>query len=292
MKLATYDDGSRDGQLVVVSRDLGLAHFATGIATRLQQVLDDWNFLSPQLEDLSATLNGGKARHAFAFDPRTCKAPLPRAYRWALVGEGAPAGVHGASDHFLGPRDEWLLPADVPALEARAGVALVTGDLPRCAPAERVLEGVRLTMLFCTLRIGVEGLEAGAGAGSDGPVSFAPVAVTPEELGHAWHGGSVIARPVWHVDGRRQADAGLGRSVAFGPALRALTALGPMRAGSVTGSVLASLALPTTTSGEAEHEFDTVRLGVECIGADGASAWGAIEQRIRRPRSPQASGSP
>ncbi|HEY5322023.1 MAG TPA: fumarylacetoacetate hydrolase, partial [Caldimonas sp.] len=61
MKLATYKDESRDGQLVVVSRDLSTAHYASGIASRLQQVLDDWNFLSPQLEDLAATLNGGKA---------------------------------------------------------------------------------------------------------------------------------------------------------------------------------------------------------------------------------------
>ncbi len=83
MKLATYKDGSRDGQLVVVSRDLLSAHHTTGIATRLQQVLDDWNFLSPQLEDLYQTLNQGKPRHAFAFDPRQCMAPLPRAYQWA-----------------------------------------------------------------------------------------------------------------------------------------------------------------------------------------------------------------
>ena len=68
MKLATLKDGSRDGQLVVVSRDLSTAHFATGMASTLQRVLDDWNFISPQLEDLYATLNGGKARHAFEFD--------------------------------------------------------------------------------------------------------------------------------------------------------------------------------------------------------------------------------
>ena len=36
MKLATYKDGSRDGQLVVVSRDLQSAHYATGIAGRMQ----------------------------------------------------------------------------------------------------------------------------------------------------------------------------------------------------------------------------------------------------------------
>ena len=69
MKLATYNDSSRDGQLVVVSRDLSTAHYATGIAARLQQVLDDWGFLSPQLQDLYETLNNGKARHAFPFEP-------------------------------------------------------------------------------------------------------------------------------------------------------------------------------------------------------------------------------
>ena len=65
MKLATIKDGSRDGQLVVVSRDLSTAHYATGIANHLQHVLDDWNFISPQLQDLYDTLNSGKTRHAF-----------------------------------------------------------------------------------------------------------------------------------------------------------------------------------------------------------------------------------
>ena len=72
MKLATYKDGSRDGQLVVVSRNLATAHYASGIAGRLQQVLDDWNFLSPQLEDLAAKLNDGKAKNAFPFEPERC----------------------------------------------------------------------------------------------------------------------------------------------------------------------------------------------------------------------------
>lgn len=83
MKLATYKDGSRDGQLVVVSRDLGTAHYATGIASKMQQVLDDWGFISPQLQDLYDQLNSGRARHAFPFDPAQCMAPLPRAYQWA-----------------------------------------------------------------------------------------------------------------------------------------------------------------------------------------------------------------
>src|SRR4051812_37541852 len=80
MKLATYQDGSRDGQLVVVSRDLASAHYATGISSRLQAVLDDWNFLSPQLQDLYDDLNAGRVRHGFAFEPERCMAPLPRAF--------------------------------------------------------------------------------------------------------------------------------------------------------------------------------------------------------------------
>ena len=91
MKLASYKDGSRDGQLVVVSRDLATAHYATGIATRMQHLLDDWNFLSPQLHDLYQALNQGRTRHAFAFDPKQCTAPLPRALRtsstWLMKAE-------------------------------------------------------------------------------------------------------------------------------------------------------------------------------------------------------------
>ncbi|MBU1358077.1 MAG: fumarylacetoacetate hydrolase, partial [Gammaproteobacteria bacterium] len=126
MKLATLKDGSRDGQLVVVSRDLATAHFATGIAQRMQQALDDWGFMSPQLQDLSDALNGGRARHAFPFDPAQCMAPLPRAYQWAdgsaflnhveLVRKARHAEVpesfyadplmyQGGSDDFLGSCD-------------------------------------------------------------------------------------------------------------------------------------------------------------------------------------------
>jgi fumarylacetoacetate (FAA) hydrolase len=79
MKLATLKDGSRDGQLVVVSRDLSTAHYATGIASKMQHLLDDWNFIAPQLQDLSIALNNGKARHAFPFEPKQCLSPLPRA---------------------------------------------------------------------------------------------------------------------------------------------------------------------------------------------------------------------
>ena len=108
MKLATYKDGSRNGQLVVVSNDLTSAHYAGGVARCLQQVLDDWNFLSPQLEELARALNQGQARHAFAFDARRCMALLPCACQW-VDGSGPanflhrPTHVSGWQRRFPGP---------------------------------------------------------------------------------------------------------------------------------------------------------------------------------------------
>src|SRR6058998_4343365 len=161
MKLATYKDGSRDGQLVVVSRDLASAHYATGIATKLQQALDDWNFVSPQLQDLYTTLNSGKARHTFPFDPALCMAPLPRAYQWAdgsaylnhveLVRKARNAEVpesfytdplmyQGGSDDFLGPRDAIACPNLDWGLDFESEVAVITGDVTMGTAPDAALE--------------------------------------------------------------------------------------------------------------------------------------------------------
>jgi fumarylacetoacetate (FAA) hydrolase len=150
MKLATYKDGSRDGQLIVVSRDLASAHFATGVASRMQQLLDDWNFLSPQLQDLYVSLNQGRARHAFEFVPEMCAAPLPRAYQWAdgsaylnhveLVRKARKAEVpasfyedplmyQGGSDDFLGPHDDARFASTDWGIDFEAEVAVIGGDV-------------------------------------------------------------------------------------------------------------------------------------------------------------------
>lgn len=165
MKLATYRDGSRDGQLVVVSRDLTMAHYATHAAHTLQHVLDDWNFISPQLQDLYVELNHGKGRHVFPFDPAMCMAPLPRAYQcvraaaYASPSDGlaqAEWPVHGTaglvapdlmqlgSDALQGPSDEFVWTDEALQLDFEAGWAALTSDIPAgCTPA-RALAGVRL----------------------------------------------------------------------------------------------------------------------------------------------------
>ena len=263
MKLATYKDGSRDGQLVVVARDLGAAHYATGIASRLQQVLDDWNFLAPQLQDLYEQLNAGRARHAFAFDARQCMAPLPRAYQWAdgsaylnhveLVrrarGAEVPASFYtdplmyqGGSDDFLGPCDDVVVPSEAMGIDFEAEIAVITGDVRMGASPEQALEGVRLIMLAndVSLRnlIPAE-LAKGFGLVQSKPATaFSPVAVTPDELGEAWQGGRVHLTLQSSWNGRKvgMCEAGPEMSFHFGQLIAHIAKTRNVRAGAIVGS--------------------------------------------------------
>jgi fumarylacetoacetate (FAA) hydrolase len=263
MKLATLKDGSRDGQLVVVSRDLASAHFAAGIATTMQQLLDDWNFVSPQLEDLYATLNGGKARHAFAFDPRQCMAPLPRAHQWAdgsaylnhveLVrrarGAEVPASFYedplmyqGGSDDFLGPCDDAVFASAEWGIDFESEVAVVTGDVDMGTTPEAALESVRLLMLVndWSLRnlIPAE-LAKGFGFLQSKPATaFSPVAVTLDELGAAWQGGRVhlTLHSTWNGRTVGQTQAGPEMTFHFGQLVAHVAKTRRLRAGSIVGS--------------------------------------------------------
>ena len=263
MKLATLKDGSRDGQLAVVSRDLCTAHFATGIATRMQELLDDWNFISPQLEDLYATLNGGKPRHAFAFDSRHCMAPLPRACQWVdasaylnhvtLVRQARGATVpesfltdplmyQGGSDDFLGPCDDACFADEAWGIDFESEVAVVTGDVAMGSTPEQALEGVRLLMLAndWTLRHRVASeLAKGFGFVQSKPATaFSPVALTPDELGAAWQQGRVHLAlcSSWNARQVGRCDAGPEMSFHFGQLIAHLAATRRVRAGSIIGS--------------------------------------------------------
>ena len=276
MKLATYKDGSRDGQLVVVSRDLATAHYASGIATRLQQVLDDWNFLSPQLQELSQTVNHGKARHAFAFEPRQCMAPLPRAYQWVdgsaylnhatllrkACGAEMPDGFttdplmsQGASDDFSGPCDDIVCVSEAHGIDFEGGLAAITGDVPVGAPADDALEGVRLLMLansVCLRHLMPAELATGFGFIQSKPATaFGPVAVTPDELGAAWQGGRVHLNLecVWNGKRVGLCDAGPDMSFHFGQLIAHIAKTRRVRAGSIVGS--GSVSNPDASRGHA-----------------------------------------
>jgi fumarylacetoacetate (FAA) hydrolase len=249
MKLASYADGSRDGHLVVVSRDLTQAHYATGIATRLQQVLDDWGFLAPQLEDLAVQLNHGKLRHAFPFEPEKCVAPLPRAYGWAVV--DAEGGVRREAGQFQACHQ----PLRAPAV-CEPALALIAGDLAAASDAASALDALRLLSLAVDWRLDDE-LIATHGA---------PLAVTPGELGESWSAGRLQARLTTLHNGARQEP----RDVAAvpGEALARLARLRALRAGQLAGAALGGLELPLAPG-------DSLHLDLK--SAEGVSLFGAID---------------
>ncbi len=263
MKLATYKDGSRDGQLVVVSRDLSTAHYATGIAHTLQQTLDDWNFIAPQLNDLSLTLNQGKARHAFPFDPAQCMAPLPRAFQWAdgsaylnhveLVraarNSEVPASFYtdplmyqGGSDDFIGPYDDVVVPSEDFGIDFEAEIAVVTGDVPMACTPEQALDGIRLFMLVNDVSLrNLIPAELAKGFGflqSKPATAFSPVAITPDELGNAWQAGRVhlTLQSTWNGRKVGQCDAGPEMTFHFGQLIAHIGKTRRVRAGSIVGS--------------------------------------------------------
>lgn len=263
MKLATYKDGSRDGQLVVVSRDMSQAHYATGIANTMQQVLDDWAFMAPQLEDLYVGVNQGKARHLFAFDPSMCMAPVPRAYQWAdgsayinhveLVRKSRKAEVpasfytdplmyQGGSDDFVGPTDDLVVADEAYGIDFESEICVVTGDVAMQASPEQALDGIRLVMLANDLSLrNLIPPELAKGFGfvqSKPATAFSPVAVTLDELGDMWQGGRLhgVLQSTWN--GRRvgMCDAGAEMTFHFGQLIAHLCKTRRVRAGSVIGS--------------------------------------------------------
>ncbi|MDC7699084.1 fumarylacetoacetate hydrolase family protein [Vogesella indigofera] len=216
MKLATYQNNTRDGQLMVVSRDLSRAVAVPQIAATLQQALDNWAQAEPQLQQVYAALNQGEAAGAVAFDAARCHSPLPRAYQWAdgsaylnhveLVRKARGAEVpesfyhdplmyQGGSDAFLPPRAPIPLRDEAWGLDFEGEVAVVTGDVPLGADAAECAAHIRLLMLVndVTLRNLIPNeLAKGFGFFQSKPATaFSPVAVTPDELGDAWQDGKV-----------------------------------------------------------------------------------------------------
>ncbi len=263
MKLATYKDGSRDGQLVVVSRDLSTAHYATGIANKMQQALDDWGFIAPQLVDLYETLNQGKARHAFPFDPAMCMAPLPRAYQWAdgsayinhvelvRAARGAevpesfykdPLMYQGGSDDFMGAQDDVVCASEDFGIDFEAEIAVITADVPMNSTPDEALEGIRLVMLANDVSLRnliANELAKGFGFVQSKPATaFSPVAVTLDEFGDAWDNGrlNLTVQSTWNGRKVGMCEAGLEMTFHFGQLIAHICKTRNVRAGSVVGS--------------------------------------------------------
>jgi fumarylacetoacetate (FAA) hydrolase len=326
MKLGTLKDGTRDGVLVVVSKDLKRAVPADHIAPTLQDALDDWDYCAPQLATLYEDLNRAPSSRAFEPDFVNFAAPLPRAYQWAdgsayvnhvelaRKARGSemprefwtdPLMYQGGSDSFLGPRDDIALESEDWGIDLEGEVAAITGDVPMGTKPDKAGEHIRLLMLANDVSLrNLIGPEIAKGFGffhSKPSSALSPVAVTPEELGEAWHGGKLHLPLEVYVNGELlgKPNAGVDMTFSFYRLIAHAARTRPLSAGTIIGSGTVSNkdksagsaclvekrmleAMAKGAKGAPSTPFLKFgdRLRIQMLDATGRSVFGAIEQQV------------
>jgi len=266
MKLASLKK-ARDGELIVVSKDLTLAVKVPDIANTLQQALDNWRKIKPQLESVYAALNqqhkDAPPTKAFLFDEKECASPLPRAYQWAdgsaflnhveLVrkARGAempesfktdPLIYQGGSDDFIGPHDNILLPSDEWGVDFEGEITVITTDVTMNRTPNQCQQHIALVMLVNDVSLrGLIPTELAKGFGffqSKPASAFSPIAVTPDELGNAWQNNKLHLPLRSYLNGKLfgKPNAGQDMTFDFSQLIAHITKTRNMVAGSIVGS--------------------------------------------------------
>ena len=328
MKLATLKTQHRDGQLIIVDRALTRYAAVPDIAATLQDALDDWTAVEPTLRAAAVELESANPVGAPHFDAHACSAPLPRAYQWLdgsaylyhveLVrkarGAEMPASFNtdplmyqGGSDELLGACDAAAFASEEYGIDLEAEVAVITDDVPLGVTAAAAAAHVKLIVLVndWSLRnlIPAE-LAKGFGFLQSKPATaFSAIAVTPDELGDAWHDGRVHLPLVSHINGELlgRPNAGVDMSFSFYELLAHAARTRSLGAGTILGSgtvanrdpargpscLAERRTLEVLEYGSARTPFlkfgDRVR--IEMLAANGASIFGALDQEVVRARA-------
>jgi len=262
MKLATLKNGTRDGRLVVVSKDLTRCTDAARIAPTLQAALDDWEAVAPRLARLAEGVELGSVP-TFRFHESECESPLPRAYQWAdgsayinhveLVrkarGAEVPASFYddplmyqGGSDAFLGPRDAIPLADPAWGCDMEGEIAVITDDVPAGTSEADAAGHIKLVMLCNDVSLrGLIPPELAKGFGffqSKPPSAFSPVALTPDELGQAWKDNLVHLPLIVDYNGAPfgRAEAGVDATFSLARLVSHAAKSRPLGAGTIIGS--------------------------------------------------------
>jgi len=323
MKLATLRDGSFEGRLTLVSRDQTRAVDAATIAPDLLTALRRWAQVQAPLRALAAALEDGRADGAFNFDPARCGPPLPHAPQWldgsAFLNHGrlmekafnsppiphfdtVPVMYQGASDDFLGPLDDVALPDEAQGIDFEGEFGVIVDEVPMGCAAADALQRIRLLVQIndWSLRaLGPHEMKTGFGFLQAKPsTAFAPLAVTPDELGPAWADGRVGLRlQVLHNGQRVGEPNGAEMNFDFGTLVAHAARTRRLSAGTIVGSGTVSNAARSAGSaclaerrviemideGAARTPFmrfgDRVRM--QALAPDGGPGpFGVIDQRV------------
>jgi fumarylacetoacetate (FAA) hydrolase len=326
VKLASLRGSGRDGRLVIVSRDLTRCLPVPGVAATLQAALDDWSMLAPRLAERAAALEASPALPgAIVFDIAQCAAPLPRAFHWVdgsayvnhveLVrkarGAEMPASFwtdplvyQGGSDDLLGARDDVPFGDEAWGIDLEAEIAVITDDVAMGTTADAAAPHIKLLTLVndWSLRNLIPGeLAKGFGFYQSKPATaFAPVTVTPDELGDAWRDCKVHLPLLSRINGAEfgRPDAGTDMTFNFAQLIAHVTKTRRLGAGAIVGSGTVSnydrsrgasclaekRTLELLESGKPQTPFLKFgdRVSIEMRSADGQNIFGTLDNQVVR----------
>jgi fumarylacetoacetate (FAA) hydrolase len=325
MRLATLREGGRDGSLVVVARGADDAFVAAPapVAT-LQRALDDWSSAEPRLRDAHAALAADPDRGR-PLDPEAVTAPLPRAYQWA---DGSAYVVHvelvrrargvemppsfwtdplmyqGGSDSFIGPNDDIEAVDEAHGIDFEGEIGVIVDDVPMGVTPEAARRHIKLVTILNDVSLRnliVTELAKGFGFFHGKPATaFAPVAVTPDELGDAWDGGKLNLPLISTLNGKEfgHPNAATDLTFDFGQLIAHAAKTRHLEAGTVVGSgtvanrdagvgcscVAERRVRETIDSGKPVTPFMSFgdRIRIEMFDRAGQSIFGAIDQKVAR----------
>ncbi len=325
MKLGSLKEGGRDGTLIVVNRDLTRGVRATTVAPTLQKAFDDWATNSPKLRALAEQLEDDKAVGSFELDTAALAAPLPRAYQWA---DGSAYVVHvelvrkargvemppsfwadplmyqGGSDSFIGPNDEIEMADEAWGIDFEGEIGVMVDDVPMGISPEAARKHIKLVTILndISLRNVIVGeLAKGFGFFHGKPATaFAPVAVTPDELGDDWNGARLDRPLISTLNGKEfgHPNAATDLTFDFGQLIAHAARTRHLEAGTIVGSgTVANRDAAVGCSCIAERRVrETIEGGkpvtpfmsfgdhirIEMFDRAGKSIFGAIDQKVVR----------
>lgn len=263
MKLASIDNNTRDGQLVVVNKELTKAVKVSEIAETMQFAIDNWKETEAKLQAVYKDLNSNKLPNAFSFSSVKVLAPIPRAYHWAdgsayvthveLVRKARnselpesfwtdPLMYMGASDAFIGANDDIEIENEDWGIDFESEVAVITDDVPAGTNSKDALQHIKLITILndVSLRNLIPNeLSKQFGFYQSKPwTAFAPVVVTPDELEDSWKNGKLHLPLISILNGSLigSPNAGIDMTFDFGQLIAHASKTRSLMAGTVIGS--------------------------------------------------------
>lgn len=314
MRLATIDNGTADGRLVIVSPDA--THYALAPVETLQQALENWDAAEPALRAITT--------FSLPLAEATLRAPLPRAWQWldgsVYASHGAlmdkvigidkapvpwPLMYQGVSSKFYGPTEDVVMVDESLGIDFEGEFAILTDKVPMGTSATDAPRHIKLVVQLndWSLRT-LAGPEMKTGFGwiqAKPPCSMAPFAVTPDELGNAWQDNQPNMHLTVHWNGQQFGNA---HGKAMGHGFDALVAHAARTRELVAGTVIGSGTVSNENYREVGSSCIAERRGIEIVDtgapitdfmkygetvrmeartADGRTPFGAIDQKVVRP---------